>query len=107
MAAPEARFVLWVGLELRDEAGYARYRAAMMPLLERFGGRFDWDFRVSEVLRGPEGARVDRVFALSFPHRGARERFFADPAYLEVRERHFAPAVGSVATLAEIEPRPD
>lgn len=101
--AAERRFVLLLGLEIGDAEGYARYRAEMRPLLEAFGGRFDCDFRVAEVLSAPGAARIDRVFALSFPDRTARERFFADPDYRRVRARWFEPSVRATAVLGEFE----
>jgi uncharacterized protein (DUF1330 family) len=82
---------LLVGLTVRDEAGYAAYRAAMAPLLEGRGGSFGVDVRVAEVLRGP--GPFNRLFTLRFPSAAARDAFFADPAYLAVRARLFDPSV--------------
>lgn len=99
MAAEATRHVVWVGLEVTDDALYARYRAEMTPLLEAHGGRFDHDFAVARVLRSSGSDRINRVFALSFPDRGAHTRFFADERYRRVREAYFEPAVASRAEL--------
>ena len=101
-AGEARRFVVLLGLEVADEEGYARYRAAMRPILAGFGGAFGCDFRVSEVLLGPAPG-INRVFTLVFPDRRRREAFFADEAYRRVRAAHFAPAVKSAAVLGEFE----
>lgn len=89
-----------VGLHVTDEAGYRRYREGMLPLLEACGGRFRYDFQVSEVLRSETREPINRVFVIAFPSAEVMERFFADPRYLAVRERHFTPAVGAVTRIA-------
>jgi uncharacterized protein (DUF1330 family) len=88
-----------VGLEVVDAACYACYRAAMMPILERFGGAFECDFDIAKVRLGDD--RINRVFMIGFPDRSTRERFFADADYRAVRERLFEPAVASVTVLGE------
>lgn len=90
-----------VGLEVLDETGYARYRAAMKPILAEFGGAFDYDFVVAQTLLGPPS--INRVFMIAFPDRAARERLFGDPRYLAVREAHFEPAVAATTLLAEFD----
>jgi|GEM_PF-144229 len=101
----ERRFAMLVGLEVTDDAVYARYRAAMKPILHRMGGAFTCDFRVSEVLAGDvTGAvdpRVNRVFALSFPDASARDAFFGDPEYLAAKREFFERSVGAVVVLGE------
>lgn len=90
-----------VGLRVVDPEGYRRYREAMTPILERFGGRFGYDFVVSEVLRSEVEAPIDRVFTIVFPDRAACEAFFADPEYQQARATHFAPAVSHTTIMAE------
>lgn len=101
MDAEIARHVMVVGLEVTDPASYARYRARMTPILESYGGEFSYDFVVAEVLRAPCGERFNRVFALTFPDRAQRERFFADEAYRGVRAELFEPAVARAVVIAE------
>ena len=90
-----------VALEVTDDAGYQAYRDGMTPILEGYGGRFRWDFRVSEVLHHDGEERVNRVFILSFPDAATKEAFFSDPDYLAVRAEHFDRSVTAVARIAE------
>lgn len=93
-----------VGLEVTDEDGYQRYRDGMTPILTSHGGRFRWDFRISEVLKGEREEPLNRLFVLSFPDAEAKEAFFSDPDYLEVRAEFFDRSVGAVARIAEYQP---
>ena len=101
MAAEPRRHTMLVGLWVSDQEGYRRYRAAMAPVLARFGGTFGYDFVVSEVLRSEVETPINRVFTLVFPDRGAREGFFVDPEYVEARAAHFVASVSHVAILDE------
>lgn len=103
MAAEPRRYVLLMGLEVTDAAGYARYRAAMRPLLDEHAGAFGCDLVVARVLLPADEPRLNRVFTISFPDRAARERFFGDERYRAVRAEHFEPAVARVVTLGTYE----
>lgn len=94
-----------VGLQVTDESSYAEYRRLMAPLLEREGGSFGVDVRVSEVLR-PSGKRINRLFTLEFPDEAALDRFFGDEAYRAIREAHFAPAVAETHILGVLTATP-
>jgi uncharacterized protein (DUF1330 family) len=100
MSADTERVVTLFGLEVTDDAGYARYREAMTPILTRYGGAFGCDFVVARVLRGPND-RINRVFTITFPDAVTRERFFADEDYRKVRAQWFTPSVASAAVLEE------
>ena len=100
MAAEQTRHVNLVGLEVTDDAGYAAYRAGMTPLLARYGGRFGYDFVVSEVRASETRGAINRVFTILFPDRASNTAFFADPAYLAVRRAHFTAAVRNVVIIA-------
>src|SRR5215468_8229976 len=100
MAADGRRHVILVGLEVTDEATYARYRAAMTPILLRYDGSFGVDLAVARVLHGAD-TRLNRVFPMLFPDRPARDGFFADKAYSAVRAALFEPAVARMVTLGE------
>lgn len=99
MGAEGERHVVLFGLEVTDEATYSRYRSAMTPILESYGGAFGHDFVVARVLKGDGG--INRVFTISFPDRPTRERFFADEEYRAVRRALFEPAVARAFTLVE------
>ena len=91
-----------VAVKLRDEAGYAEYRARMTPLLEAHGGRFVLDVRVAEVLRAPDDADFDRLFSIRFPDEDAREAFFSNPEYVAIRKQHFEPSVSATTLLGHV-----
>lgn len=90
-----------VALYVTDEEGYQRYRDGMTPILASHGGRFRWDFRISEVLKSDGEERLNRLFILSFPDAETKNAFFSDPAYLAVRAEHFDRSVGAVERIAE------
>lgn len=89
-----------VALDVTDEEGYARYRAAMMPILERYGGAFRHDFRISETLKSEVSHPVNRLFVLAFPDEATMGRFFQDPRYRAVRGEHFDPSVAASTVLS-------
>ena len=86
MAAERARHVVLIGLEVRDDAGYGRYRAGMTPILETYGGSFGCDFVIARVLKGPSD-RLNRVFTIVF--QTARRRPSSSPTRTIAR---FAPS---------------
>lgn len=88
-----------MGLFVQDQAAYGRYRAAMTPLLEAYGGFFAYDFEVGRVLISETPEPINRVFLIRFPDQTSHDRFFADPHYLEVKARYFETAVGDVTPL--------
>lgn len=90
-----------VGVQVADDAGYQRYRERMTPILERYGGSFGYDFRVSEVLRSRTPEPINRVFILSFPDVARRHAFFADESYAAIKEDHFESSVQAATILAE------
>ena len=94
-------FEMTVGLLVVDHESYAQYRAEMTPLLEAAGGRFRYDFEVARTLKSEAGPDLNRLFVIQFPDRAAKERFFADSRYVEIRTRHFEKAVESRVTIAE------
>jgi uncharacterized protein (DUF1330 family) len=92
-----------VAMHVTDPAGYAAYRAGMTPILTRYGGGFRYDLIVSETLASAAPHPINRLFAIFFRDRAARDGFFADAAYLRVRAEHFAPSVGGFTVIAEHE----
>ena len=90
-----------LGLQVADEALYARYREAMAPLLAQAGGAFRFDFKIAAALKKETEAPINRVFAIRFPDTASKECFFSDPTYLAVRERFFPVSVEAVTVLSE------
>ena len=103
MAADADKLTILVGLEVKDPARYAEYRARMTPILHALGGAFGIDLEVSRVLKGPAEAAysVNRLFSIEFPSRAVRDQFFADAEYRAVRSEWFEPAVGHIVRLGE------
>ncbi len=91
---------LIVAMHVKDAAGYQRYRDAMRPILERYGGGFRHDFVVSEALRTDAAHPVTRIFAIYFRDRAAKDAFFADPEYLQVKAAHLEESVGGSTIVA-------
>ncbi len=96
-------FEMLVGLQVNDDAAYARYRDAMAPILAQYGGGFRYDFQIAAVLRQATAEPINRVFTIHFADERSRDAFFADPAYLVVRDRFFAGSVGATTILAAYE----
>lgn len=89
-----------VAMNVTNAESYARYRAAMTPLLEAAGGGFRFDFVVSDTLSALPAHPVTRVFAIYFRDQAASDAFFADPAYLAVKAEHYTHAVDGFTVMA-------
>jgi uncharacterized protein (DUF1330 family) len=92
-----------VGLEVVDDNAYSAYRKEMTPLLERAGGGFRYDFRVSEVLKNENKRLVNRVFLIFFKDKSAMDSFFTRADYLEIKKKYFENAVRSTTIISEYE----
>ncbi len=89
-----------MALQVRDEAAYQRYRKAMVPILERYGGGFRYDLQVSVVLKSEAPHPINRVFVIYFKDEPSKDAFFADPDYQSVRAEHYVPAVEAATQIA-------
>ena len=58
-----------VGLNIVDDAKYQEYRENMQPILSEYGGGFNYDFKISEVLLTETGNDINRVFTIYFPYK--------------------------------------
>ena len=96
-------YEMTVALLVADQEKYAQYWAEMAPLLETVKGRFRYDFDVARTLKSEAGPEINRLFVIQFPDRQRKERFFADPQYIEIRARArlFEKAVAKIAIIAE------
>jgi uncharacterized protein (DUF1330 family) len=90
-----------VGLEIKDPAMYENYREAMKPILKKYGGGFRYDFWIKETLKSDTKEPINRVFAIYFEDKNAKDNFYSDLAYKAVKEKFFAPSVGARTILAE------
>ncbi|MCZ6837143.1 MAG: DUF1330 domain-containing protein [Planctomycetota bacterium] len=94
-------YELLVGIEVTDDERYQAYREAMLPILERHGGGFRYDFKVDQVLRNDSGEPINRVFTIHFDDEEAKVRFFDHPDYLKIKATYFESSVGAVTIMAE------
>ena len=90
-----------VGLNVIDPDMYAKYRAAMTPILERMGGSIRADFEVSKVLKSPGAGTINRVFVIRFPDRAAHVAFFSNREYLRVRATFFDKGATNLTLIGE------
>ena len=95
--------VTLVGLQIADEEGYQTYRDQMMPILQKYGGEFGYDFKVSKVLKSMTKDPINRVFTISFPNQDSRDSFFSNADYLQIRQRHFEKSVSATTIIAAYE----
>ncbi len=91
-----------MALNVVDADSYAKYRAAMSPLLEAHGGSFGLDLWAAEVLRAPTEKPFNRLFTIIFPSPERREAFFSNPEYLALRKALFEPSVSAVTELGRL-----
>ena len=96
-------FEITVGLLVADHDRYAQYRAEIAPLLLASGGRFRFDFEIARTLKREAEHEINRLFVLQFPDRVAKERFFANAQYREIRARLYESAVTGTTVIAEYE----
>jgi uncharacterized protein (DUF1330 family) len=94
-------FEILVGLQVLNDDIYDQYRAAMNPILERFGGGFRYDFRVAEVLQSESSHSINRVFTIHFVDETCKNAFFSDAPYLEIRQRFFERSVRATSIISE------
>lgn len=96
-------YEMMVGLQIKDDAVYSQYREAMRPLLEKAGGGFRYDFKVSEVLKNEEGRPINRVFAIYFGNKKLSEEFFSHPEYLKIKAQYFESSVEATTIISDYE----
>ena len=80
---------LIVDVEVKDPAGYERYRAGLPALIRKHGGEYLVRGGHLEVIEGTW--RPKRVVVLKFPDRQSAQAFIDDPEYRPLKElRHRA-----------------
>ena len=89
-----------VGLEVTDDNAYSNYRQEMTPLLEKFGGGFNYDFKVAELLKSQYSENINRVFTIYFPDETVMNEFFDDDQYKKIKDTHFEGAVKSTTIIS-------
>ena len=90
-----------VGLNVIDDVMYQKYRERMTPILKSYGGGFNYDFIVSDVMITQTKNKINRVFTIYFPDEETSARFFSDPDYLEVKQTFFEVSVESTTIISK------
>ena len=90
-----------VALDVANNGGYQAYRDAMSPLLKRMGGGFRYDFTIAKTLKSAADHPINRVFVIFFPDWEARDRFFGDETYREIKKRLFETSVKGSTIIGE------
>ena len=89
-----------MGLDVIDDQEYQKYREAMLPILDKFGGSFGFDFLVSQVLLSKTEDPINRVFTIEFPSKQVMDDFFSNPDYIAVQKRHLNHSIKSKTVIS-------
>lgn len=89
-----------VGLNVKDDASYSKYREHMTPLLKKCGGGFGYDFKISETLKSQTKDTINRLFTIFFPNNEAMETFFSDEDYIQIKKDYFLDSVESTTIIS-------
>lgn len=92
-----------VGLNIKDDSVYSKYREAMTPILKKFGGGFRYDFKVSDVLKNEEERPINRVFTIHFKDKDSMEKFFSNSEYTKAKETFFEKSVADTTIISQYE----
>ena len=88
-------------LNVTDDNIYKEYRAAMTPILERYGGGFGYDLKISEILKSEIDTPINRVFTMYIDSDEASEAFFSDEEYLKIRGKYYDKSVSFLAIVSK------
>ena len=84
-------------LQITDPEGFERYREAVPPIVERYGGRYLIRGGAAETLEGEW--TVPRLVVLEFADRDAAERFYRSPEYREILPIRLGATTGTAAIV--------
>ncbi len=93
-------YEMLVAMWIENDEAYQNYRNAMAPILTGYGGGFGYDFRIAEVLKSQSDHPINRVFTIYFKDEAAKEDFFTNPDYLEIKKRYFEGVVKGTTIIA-------
>lgn len=84
-------------LKVHDREAFEHYRAAVTPLVDRFGGRFRVRGGALDVLEGDWP--MPRLVIIEFPSTDAARLFYDSPEYQEILPLRQSAADGTVAIV--------
>lgn len=93
-------FEALVGLEVVDDESYNNYRKEMTPILKKYGGGFNYDFKISKTLKSKVPEKINRLFTIYFLDKNAMNSFFSNDKYLAIKEKYFNSAVKSTTIIS-------
>jgi uncharacterized protein (DUF1330 family) len=93
-------YEILVGLNVTDDELYQKYRDEMTPILKEYGGGFRYDFLIEKVLKTDSESKINRVFAIYFENDEAKNEFFLNDKYIQIKEKYFTPSVSGTTTIA-------
>ena len=96
-------YKMLVGLNVKDDNMYSQYREAMKPLLLTYGGGFDCDFKLSEVLLPANSDDLNRLFIIYAKNKKSMDSFFSDPEYKKIQDQYFNNSVARKMLFAHFE----
>ncbi|MEO9886915.1 MAG: DUF1330 domain-containing protein [Balneola sp.] len=94
-------YEILVGLNVTDDELYQKYRDEMTPILKNYGGGFRYDFLIEKVLKTDSESKINRVFAIYFESEEAKNEFFLNDKYLQIKQKYFTPSVSETTIIAE------
>ncbi|MEP2446950.1 MAG: DUF1330 domain-containing protein [Balneola sp.] len=94
-------YEILVGLNVTDDELYQKYRDEMAPILKTYGGGFRYDFLIEKVLKTDSESIINRVFAIYFENEEAKNEFFLNDKYIQIKEKYFTPSVSATTTIAK------
>lgn len=84
-------------IQITDPERFERYREAVPPIIERYGGRYLIRGGAAETLEGDW--TVPRLVVLEFPDHDAAKRFYHSPAYQEILPIRLGASTGTAAIV--------
>ena len=92
-----------VGLDIVNDELYDKYRKFMMPILNKYGGGFKYDFKIQQTLKSSCEENINRVFLIYFPSKIKADEFFSNKEYLLIKDKYFTPSVKSTTIISSYE----
>lgn len=84
---------------ISDPDVFEDYKRAVLPSIERHGGRFLSRGGALEVLEAGSGWTPERLVVVAFPDMAALKRWYDSPDYAEIRTIRLRSAVSTLVAL--------
>lgn len=84
---------------IEDPETFEQYRRAVLPLINKFGGRFLSRSGKLEVLEGGGNWRPGRMVIIEFPSMSALKEWYVCAEYAPVREIRFRSATSTLVAI--------